>query len=66
MVHLDFAANLGDCSITRAELRSVVECLQLAWSRGFRHIIIQVDSLCAVQLLSNLADCDHQLASIIA
>ncbi|CAN1143628.1 Putative ribonuclease H protein At1g65750, partial [Linum perenne] len=65
-VLLAFAANLGSYTITRAELRSVVEGLNLAWSSGFRRVAVQVDSLCAVQLLSNLAGSDHQHASIIA
>ncbi|CAN1795223.1 Putative ribonuclease H protein At1g65750 [Linum perenne] len=61
-----FAANLGSCTITRAELRSVVKGLNLAWNSGYRRVAVQVDSLCAVQLLSNPADSDHQHASIIA
>ncbi|CAN1227307.1 hypothetical protein LINGRAPRIM_LOCUS1163 [Linum grandiflorum] len=27
-----FAANMGSCSITRVEMRAIVEGLQLAWS----------------------------------
>ncbi|CAN1807017.1 Putative ribonuclease H protein At1g65750 [Linum perenne] len=65
-VLLAFAANLGSCTITRAELRGVVEGLNLAWNGGYRRVAVQVDSLCAVQLLSNPADSDHQHASIIA
>ncbi|CAN1732274.1 Putative ribonuclease H protein At1g65750, partial [Linum perenne] len=65
-VLLAFAANLGSCTITRAKLRSVVEGLNLAWNSGYRRVAVQVDSLCAVQLLSNPAESEHQHASIIA
>ncbi|CAN1121082.1 Putative ribonuclease H protein At1g65750 [Linum perenne] len=43
--------NLGICSITRAELRGAMTGLQIAWDRGFRRIIVQLDSRVAVQLL---------------
>ncbi|CAN1194204.1 hypothetical protein LINPERHAP2_LOCUS42433 [Linum perenne] len=46
-----FSMNLGICSITRAELRGVMTGLQIAWDRGFRRIIVQLDSRVAVQLL---------------
>ncbi|CAN1138334.1 hypothetical protein LINPERPRIM_LOCUS23416 [Linum perenne] len=49
------------------ELISVVEGLQLPRSRGFRHITIQVDSLCAVQLLEKKhVDMDHRHVGIVA
>ncbi|CAI0421512.1 unnamed protein product [Linum tenue] len=40
--------NLGMCSITRAELRGVMEGLQLAWDMGFRRVRVELDSRCAV------------------
>ncbi|CAI0421511.1 unnamed protein product [Linum tenue] len=43
-----FAMNLGMCSITRAELRGVMEGLQLAWDMGFRRVRVELDSRCAV------------------
>ncbi|CAN1121084.1 Putative ribonuclease H protein At1g65750 [Linum perenne] len=46
-----FSMNLGICSITRAELRGAMTGLQIAWDRGFRRIIVQLDSRVAVQLL---------------
>ncbi|CAI0545960.1 unnamed protein product [Linum tenue] len=60
-----YAINLGSCSITCAELRGAVEGLQLAWDTGFRCIRVELDSLCAVQLLRSLDSPDHQQAAII-
>ncbi|CAI0417516.1 unnamed protein product [Linum tenue] len=39
-----FAINLGICSITQAELRGVVEGLQVAWDAGHRRVHVQLDS----------------------
>ncbi|CAN1333967.1 Putative ribonuclease H protein At1g65750 [Linum perenne] len=60
--------NLGKCSITRAELRGAVSCLQLAWERGYRKIQLQLDSQCAVQLLQgdDLEDHTHAATIIMA
>ncbi|CAL1376978.1 unnamed protein product [Linum trigynum] len=60
-----FASNLGMCSITRTELRGVVEGLQLAWNLDHRCIRVELDSQCAVQLLSKPDTSDHQHAAII-
>ncbi|CAN1745014.1 Protein DETOXIFICATION 42 [Linum perenne] len=43
-----FTANIGDCSITRAELSAIVQGLRLAWTIGIRKIIVQSDSQTAV------------------
>ncbi|CAN1313847.1 Putative ribonuclease H protein At1g65750 [Linum perenne] len=37
---LVFTANLGICSITRAELRGILLGLNLAWDAGFKKIIV--------------------------
>ncbi|CAN1331171.1 Putative ribonuclease H protein At1g65750 [Linum perenne] len=39
-----FAANLGSCTIMRAELRAVAIGLELAWEMGVRKVHLQVDS----------------------
>ncbi|CAN1149044.1 Putative ribonuclease H protein At1g65750 [Linum perenne] len=46
-----FTANLGCCSITRAEMRGAIIGLQLAWELGQRKVVLQVDSRAAIQLL---------------
>ncbi|CAN1838287.1 Putative ribonuclease H protein At1g65750, partial [Linum perenne] len=36
-----FSANLGKCSITRADLRGILHGLDIAWSEGHRKVRIQ-------------------------
>ncbi|CAN1837968.1 Putative ribonuclease H protein At1g65750 [Linum perenne] len=60
-----FKRNLGTCSITRADLSSAVECLELAWKKGHRKVSLQLDSKCVVQILNNLTDLDHQHFSLV-
>ncbi|CAN1243301.1 Putative ribonuclease H protein At1g65750, partial [Linum perenne] len=43
-----FAANLGSCSIMRAELRAAEIGLMIAWDRGYKKVHLQLDSLAAV------------------
>ncbi|CAN1762964.1 Putative ribonuclease H protein At1g65750, partial [Linum perenne] len=60
-----FTINLGKCSITRAELTGVVTGLERAWELGVRELTVQLDSLCAVRLLSDLVSIDHHHACIV-
>ncbi|CAN1846117.1 Putative ribonuclease H protein At1g65750 [Linum perenne] len=55
---LAFSANLGRCSITRAELRGILHGLEFSWSSGHRKVHLQTDSQSAVSLI--LAD-NHPL-----
>ncbi|CAN1818744.1 Putative ribonuclease H protein At1g65750 [Linum perenne] len=43
-----FAANLGRCSIMRAELRAAEFGLMIAWDRGYKKVHLQLDSRAAV------------------
>ncbi|CAN1170985.1 Putative ribonuclease H protein At1g65750, partial [Linum perenne] len=43
-----FAANLGSCSIMRAELRAADIGLKLAWQLGFKKVHLQMDSKSAI------------------
>ncbi|CAI0410339.1 unnamed protein product [Linum tenue] len=54
-----FVANLGSCSITRAELRGALEGLRIAWRRGFKKIQLNLDSSTAINIIKNWADNDH-------
>ncbi|CAN1182951.1 Putative ribonuclease H protein At1g65750 [Linum perenne] len=54
-----FTANIGDCSITRSELSSIVQGLKLAWSLGIRKTLVQSDSRTAVSILQK-AETNHQ------
>ncbi|CAN1310609.1 Putative ribonuclease H protein At1g65750 [Linum perenne] len=51
--------NLGDCSITRAELHGAIRGLEIVWDKGYNRVFVQLDSLAAVSLLNNDAVTDH-------
>ncbi|CAN1129678.1 Putative ribonuclease H protein At1g65750 [Linum perenne] len=57
-----FTANLGCCSITRAEMRGAIIGLQTAWKQGHRKIELQMDSQAAIQLLVSTEVPTHQHA----
>ncbi|CAN1127069.1 Putative ribonuclease H protein At1g65750, partial [Linum perenne] len=57
-----FTMNLGQCSITRAEIRGAITGLELAWNYGFRRVELQVDSQAAISLLSSQTVPEHQHA----
>jgi len=48
-----FAINIGICTSVGAELWAIANGLQLAWSKGFRKIILESDSSLAVDLITN-------------
>ncbi|CAN0885729.1 Putative ribonuclease H protein At1g65750 [Linum grandiflorum] len=60
-----FAANLGSCSITRAEMRAIVDGLKLAWSLGIRRIRVQSDSRTAIAIFAKDSELDHQHAALV-
>ncbi|CAI0464349.1 unnamed protein product [Linum tenue] len=51
-----FAINLGSCSITGAELKAVEAGLSAAWRRGFRRVILCLDSTTAINIIQNVKD----------
>ncbi|CAN1184835.1 Putative ribonuclease H protein At1g65750 [Linum perenne] len=55
-----FTANLGRCSITRAELRAALIGLMIAWETGHRRIKLQMDSTAAIALFNNSNGARHQ------
>ncbi|CAN1831535.1 Putative ribonuclease H protein At1g65750 [Linum perenne] len=59
-----FSTNLGRCSITRAEIRGIIEGMQLAWNLGIRKLAIQTDSLAALKILQDGSRLDHQHANL--
>ncbi|CAN1339270.1 Putative beta-glucosidase 41 [Linum perenne] len=61
-----FTVNLGKCSITRAELTGAVIGMERAWALGIRDLTVQLDSLCAVQLLTDMGNLEHQHATIVS
>ncbi|CAN1177924.1 Putative ribonuclease H protein At1g65750 [Linum perenne] len=61
-----FCANVGNCSITRAELRAIVEGLKLAWSLGIKKVVIQSDSAAVVAMLQAGAHSVHKHVALVA
>ncbi|CAN1178617.1 Putative ribonuclease H protein At1g65750, partial [Linum perenne] len=61
-----FCANVGNCSITREELRAIVDGLKLAWSIRIRKVVIQTDSRVAVNILQRRERAAHQHAALVA
>ncbi|CAN1824667.1 Putative ribonuclease H protein At1g65750 [Linum perenne] len=57
-----FVANLGCCSVTRAELHGAVLGLELAWSLGCRFVELQLDSRAAIALIQQAGEPNHQHA----
>ncbi|CAN0898742.1 Putative ribonuclease H protein At1g65750 [Linum grandiflorum] len=60
-----YTANLGSCSITRAELRGAIESLRLAWQLGHRRVALQMDSKAALSILQAREEPSHQHASLV-
>lgn len=52
-----YARNIGSCSIARAELWGVYDGLHLAWEKGFKNVIIEVDSLFVINAIQKV-DCE--------
>ncbi|MCI17930.1 putative non-LTR retroelement reverse transcriptase, partial [Trifolium medium] len=52
-----FAKYLGNCYAYVAELWGVVEGLKYAWSRGFKKVELNVDSIAVVQVLNEGGTC---------
>ncbi|CAN1121625.1 Putative ribonuclease H protein At1g65750 [Linum perenne] len=52
---------LGNCSITRAEIRGALEGIRAAWREGFRKVEEQIDSQAAIAILLDKNQLlDHQ------
>ncbi|CAN0830938.1 Putative ribonuclease H protein At1g65750, partial [Linum grandiflorum] len=59
-----FAASLGTCTVTRAEMSGVIDDMERAWSHGVSHLEVQLDSLAAISLFQAGGSCDHQHANL--
>ncbi|CAN1790420.1 Putative ribonuclease H protein At1g65750, partial [Linum perenne] len=60
-----FVSNLRTCSIMRAELRGILEGLELVWSKGIRKLCIQSDSKAAVSIILHSSRTQHQHSALI-
>ena len=57
-----FTINIGCCSTVEAELWAVIQGLKLAWDKGYRKVILLVDSSVVVNWLNN-RNCYHNSQS---
>ncbi|CAN1165927.1 Putative ribonuclease H protein At1g65750 [Linum perenne] len=60
-----FAANLGECTIMRAELRAAAIGFRIAWELCFRKVHLQIDSLAALNAIRGGADSDGRHSLLI-
>ncbi|CAN0854266.1 hypothetical protein LINGRAHAP2_LOCUS5876 [Linum grandiflorum] len=60
-----FASNLGSCSITRAEMRAIVDGLQLPWTLGIRRIQVHSNSMVVITILAKDSELEHQHAALV-
>lgn len=51
-----FTLNVGSCNPLSAEPWAILHCLQLAWDRGFRNVIMETDYLMASTLVKKGID----------
>ena len=58
-------ANLGICPIAVAELWGAYYALLIAWNKGFRQVLLELDSSSAIALIHNECIDNHPFASII-
>ncbi|CAN1139259.1 Putative ribonuclease H protein At1g65750 [Linum perenne] len=59
------AINLGRCSITRAEMKGVIEGMQAPWELGVRRLEVQMDSSAVMGMLLD-GNLNNQHASLIS
>lgn len=60
-----FSCNLGECSVLASELWAILYGARLAWERGFQNIIIESDSLLAINLLKNGCSSRHPCYALV-
>ena len=61
-----YSGNLGDRSVLYAELHSIKHGLLMAWTKGYRRVWCESDSLHHLQLLTTTQQmCFHNYANVI-
>ncbi|KAE8714784.1 hypothetical protein F3Y22_tig00110187pilonHSYRG00036 [Hibiscus syriacus] len=56
-----YSRNIGRCSGFQVELWTVLDALALAWNRGIRHLIVELDNLEAVRRLNTPAQINETM-----
>ncbi|KAF7812094.1 ribonuclease H [Senna tora] len=60
-----FVRKLGSCDMLLAKLWAILNALEVAWSMGYRNLVVELDSLMAINLLKNQIRDNHPYAAII-
>ena len=60
-----FLANLGVCSITIAKVWGAFYGLKLAWDKGLRNVLLEMDSTSAISLITDKVNPLHPFALVI-
>ncbi|KAF7811665.1 peroxidase 65-like [Senna tora] len=60
-----FCHRIGCCEIIRAELRGIVDGLEMLWEKGFRKVTIECDSEVALELVSNGVVDTHPCSALV-
>ena len=54
-----FAANVGHCPVVGAEIWGALYALEIAWSMGITHLILELDSSSVVSLIQHFINNSH-------
>ena len=54
-----FAVKLGRCSVIEAEIWSIIHGLRLAWEKGLRQLVLEMNSLMAANWIIELEKADN-------
>lgn len=57
--------HIGSCSITVAELWGLYQGLMFAWVTGVRWLLMEVDSLCVIQLVASSSVTKNEYSLLI-
>lgn len=55
----EFSKNIGCCSIINAEMWGVLDGLHLAWNLGIEKLVLEMDSIEAIQLIQTNSTEQH-------
>ncbi|KAF7816000.1 hypothetical protein G2W53_029969 [Senna tora] len=60
-----FGHRIGTCDILWAELRGILDGLELLWNKGFRKVVIECDSKVALELVENGTTENHPCSGLV-
>ncbi|KAF7811130.1 putative ribonuclease H protein At1g65750 family [Senna tora] len=63
---IGFMRSLGDASVLNAELWGIFCALEVAWSAGFKKVLVESDSLLAVNLVNDSIPLSHPCSPILS